>query len=161
MDVYRLAEALKRTKEALKRKIEEEKSAQGTSIRVRKNSSAQPLHIVIDDFELLKILGEGGFGKVFLARYRRSGEFYALKAVKKSVIIGNQDYEITKSERNVLALGKHCPFITKLFCSFHIPSKLIFVMEFLSGGDLYYHLDRVKQIYVTYLKLLIEGRQIF
>ena len=143
MNIYALAKSMQIADEKIKQKIEEEKARNGTSIRLVRTNSGRVVSIGIDDFDLLKTLGQGGFGKVYLARHKKTEELLALKAVKKSVIIGNQDYEITKTERNVLALGRHSRFITNLFCTFKTTTKLIFVMEFLSGGDLFHHLDRV------------------
>ena len=145
MDLLALAKAKQSGDEKKKKNIEEEKRRLGTSIKLVRTDSGRVARIGIDDFDLLKTLGEGGFGKVYLARNKKTEKLLALKAVKKSVIIGNQDYEITKTERNVLALGRHSPFITNLFCTFRTPTKLIFVMEYISGGDLFYHLDRVKR----------------
>ena len=145
MNLLELAKRLQVADERIKQRIEEEKAKNGTSIRLMRTDSGRVMRTGIDDFELLKTLGEGGFGKVYLARFKKTEELLALKAVKKSVIIGNQDYEITKSERNVLALGRHCQFITNLFCTFHTPNKLIFVMEFISGENLFYHLNRVEK----------------
>ena len=143
MNLYALAKSLQIADERVRQRIEEEKARNGTSIRLVRSDSGRVLSVGIDDFELLKTLGQGGFGKVYLARHKKTEELLALKAVKKSVIIGNQDYEITKTERNVLALGRHSRFITNLFCTFKTTTKLIFVMELLSGGDLFSHLDRV------------------
>ena len=143
MNLYALAKNLQIADEKVRQRNEEEKARNGTSIRLVRSDSGRVLSVGIDDFELLKTLGQGGFGKVYLARHKKTEELLALKAVKKSVIIGNQDYEITKTERNVLALGRHSRFITNLFCTFKTTTKLIFVMELLSGGDLFSHLDRV------------------
>ena len=68
----------------------------------------------LDDFELLKTLGRGAFGKVVLARYK-GGNLYALKTVKKNEVMENEDdIAITMTERNVLSLGSQCRFITKV-----------------------------------------------
>ena len=98
----------------------------------------------MNDFDLLKVLGQGAYGKVFLARHKMTRRYLALKAVHKAVIVGAEDYEITLTEKNVLAMGNDCPFITKLFCSFQTPNSCVFVMEYLSGGDLYFHMRKVE-----------------
>ena len=143
VDIMRMANVLKMQEEKRKEKVEEQKRQQGRSIRVMKPQRNSYIKPTIDDFDILKTLGAGGFGKVYLVSYKSTKETYALKTVKKSIIVGNEDYEITKCERNVLALGLKCPYITNLFCCFQTEASLVFVMEYLSGGDLLFHLYKV------------------
>ena len=75
------------------------------------------------DFELRKVLGKGGYGKVFQVR-KLSGEdkskIYAMKVLKKAVIVRNQkDTAHTKAERNILEDVKH-PFIVDLIYAFQV-----------------------------------------
>jgi len=94
----------------------------------------------LDSFNLIKTLGRGAFGKVLLAQSKENNEVYAIKAVEKYVIIEGDDVEITLTERDVLALGWQNRFLTKLHYSFQSSDRLFFVMEYLSGGDLMYHI---------------------
>ena len=99
----------------------------------------------LDDFEILKTLGQGAFGKVLLTRHK-DGKLYALKTVKKNEVMENEDdITITMTERNVLKLGSECRFITSLFCSFQTKDRLFFAMEFLDGGDLFFHIINDKK----------------
>lgn len=98
----------------------------------------------LDDFELLKILGKGTFGKVVMCRERLSGKLYAMKILKKSVIIAKDEVAHTLSENKVLQMSKH-PFITQLSYSFQTPDRLCFVMELANGGELFQHLSKVKK----------------
>eukprot|EP00092_Neocalanus_flemingeri_P021150 GFUD01022924.1.p1 GENE.GFUD01022924.1~~GFUD01022924.1.p1 ORF type:complete len:664 (+),score=141.22 GFUD01022924.1:113-2104(+) len=97
----------------------------------------------LDSFNLLKTLGKGAFGKVLLAQHKETNQVFAIKAVDKYVIIEGDDVEITLTERNVLTLGWHNRFLTKLHCSFQTSDRLFFVMEYLSGGDLMYHIVKL------------------
>merc|ERR1719384_1620362 len=97
------------------------------------------------DFELRKVLGKGGYGKVFQVR-KLSGEdkskIYAMKVLKKAVIVRNQkDTAHTKAERNILEDVKH-PFIVDLIYAFQTKGKLYLILEYLSGGELFMHLER-------------------
>lgn len=65
----------------------------------------------LDDFEFLKMLGRGTFGKVILCRERRSGHLYAIKILKKSVIIQKDEVAHTLTENKVLQSTRH-PFLT-------------------------------------------------
>lgn len=97
------------------------------------------------DFELLKVLGKGGYGKVFQVRKltgKDSGRIFAMKVLKKATIVRNQkDTAHTKAERNILEVVKH-PFIVDLIYAFQTGGKLYLILEYLSGGELFMHLER-------------------
>ena len=94
-------------------------------------------------FELLKVLGQGSFGKVFLVK-KRSGrdakKIYAMKVLKKASL-KIRDRERTKLERNILADVRH-PFIVELYYAMQTDGKLYLVLEFVKGGDLFTKLSR-------------------
>lgn len=102
----------------------------------------------LQDFELLKVLGHGSFGKVLLAELKGKKQYYALKALKKASVLEGDDIEYTITERVVLALAVNHPFLTQLFCTFQSKSHLFFVMEYLAGGDLMFHLQNSKRFSV-------------
>lgn len=97
------------------------------------------------DFELRKVLGKGGYGKVFQVRKTTgtdTGKVFAMKVLKKATIVRNQkDTAHTKAERNILEAVKH-PFIVDLKYAFQTGGKLYLIMEYLSGGELFMHLER-------------------
>ncbi|CAJ0946415.1 unnamed protein product, partial [Mesorhabditis belari] len=94
-------------------------------------------------FELLKVLGQGSFGKVFLVRKIRgldTGQVYAMKVLKKATL-KVRDRIRTKVERNILAHISH-PFIVKLHYAFQTEGKLYLILDFLRGGDLFTRLSK-------------------
>ncbi|XP_073944099.1 ribosomal protein S6 kinase isoform X2 [Choristoneura fumiferana] len=97
------------------------------------------------DFELRKVLGKGGYGKVFQVRKITGPDanaHFAMKVLKKASIVRNQkDTAHTKAERNILEAVKH-PFIVELVYAFQTGGKLYLILEYLSGGELFMHLER-------------------
>ena len=94
----------------------------------------------MEDFELLTVLGSGAFGKVYLGEHKKTKEVFAIKAIEKEVIIKGDDIDVTMAERRILSLGKKNNFLTVLHSSFQTREMLFFVMEFVSGGDLMFHI---------------------
>uniref|UniRef100_A0A3B3QY61 Protein kinase C n=1 Tax=Paramormyrops kingsleyae TaxID=1676925 RepID=A0A3B3QY61_9TELE len=99
----------------------------------------------IDDFTLHKMLGKGSFGKVFLAELKPNNQFFAIKALKKDVVLMDDDVECTMVERRVLSLAWEHPFLTHLYCTFQTKENLFFVMEYLNGGDLMFHIQNCQK----------------
>jgi p90 ribosomal S6 kinase len=94
-------------------------------------------------FELLKVLGQGSFGKVFLVRKivgPDNGTLYAMKVLKKATL-KVRDRIRTKMERNILVDVRH-PFIVRLHYAFQTEGKLYLILDFLRGGDLFTRLSK-------------------
>ncbi|XP_051541960.1 ribosomal protein S6 kinase beta-1 isoform X1 [Myxocyprinus asiaticus] len=98
-----------------------------------------------DCFELLRVLGKGGYGKVFQVRKitgSTPGKIFAMKVLKKATIMRNaKDTAHTKAERSILEEVKH-PFIVDLMYAFQTGGKLYLILEYLSGGELFTQLER-------------------
>uniref|UniRef100_A0A671NWH0 non-specific serine/threonine protein kinase n=1 Tax=Sinocyclocheilus anshuiensis TaxID=1608454 RepID=A0A671NWH0_9TELE len=99
------------------------------------------LKVTMHDFEYLKLLGKGTFGKVILVKEKATGKYYAMKILKKEVIVAKDEVAHTLAENRVLQNSKH-PFLTALKYSFQTHDRLCFVMEYANGGELFFHLSR-------------------
>ncbi|KAF1832705.1 serine/threonine-protein kinase YPK2/YKR2 [Decorospora gaudefroyi] len=97
--------------------------------------------LTIDDFELLKVVGKGSFGKVMQVQKKDTHRIYALKTIRKAHIISRSEVAHTLAERSVLAQINN-PFIVPLKFSFQSPEKLYLVLAFVNGGELFHHLQK-------------------
>lgn len=124
-----------------KQKLEDQKQIdQVTTMFI---SSETGNKLTINNFNLLKTLGKGGFGKVYLVQKKGTKELFALKTIKKLFIIEKKQFEQVKREKEILYEAKH-PFLVGLHAAFQTPDKLFFLMPFIQGGDLYAQLKKRK-----------------
>ena len=108
--------------------------------------------INIDDFLVLKVLGRGSFGKVCLVRKKDDARYFALKALNKNGLLKRNQIAHTKTERMILSDIKH-PFLVHLEFAFQSETRLYLVLEFMSGGELFYWLRRAKRFTLDRAKL--------
>lgn len=126
---------------------------------------SQPSHkerTSINDFEFIKPISRGAYGKVYLARKRATGDLFAMKVLKKLDMIRKNDIERILAERNILITVRN-PFVVRFFYSFTCRDNLYLVMEYLNGGDLYSLLRKigcleedVARVYIAELVLALE-----
>lgn len=95
-----------------------------------------------NDFDFIKVVGKGSFGKVFLVRGKRDKQVYALKILSKATIVEKKQTEHTKSERLILQKINY-PFLAQLHFAFQTERSLYLGMEFYAGGPLFFHLQQV------------------
>jgi len=96
----------------------------------------------LDSFHFVAVLGRGHFGKVILARYKNTGEYFAIKALKKGDIIARDEVESLLAEKRIFEVANSMrhPFLVNLFSCFQTKSHVCFVMEYAAGGDLMMHI---------------------
>ncbi|XP_073299814.1 probable serine/threonine protein kinase IRE [Primulina huaijiensis] len=90
----------------------------------------------IEDFEIIKPISRGAFGRVFLAAKRATGDLFAIKVLKKADMIRKNAVESILAERDILISVRN-PFVVRFFYSFTCRENLYLVMEYLNGGDLF------------------------
>ncbi|ONM08487.1 putative serine/threonine protein kinase IREH1 [Zea mays] len=128
---------------------------------------ASPVHPVkdrtsIDDFEIMKPISRGAFGRVFLAKKRTTGDLFAIKVLRKADMIRKNAVESILAERDILITVRN-PFVVRFFYSFTSRENLYLVMEYLNGGDLYSLLrnlgcldEDVARVYLAEVVLALE-----
>ena len=122
-------------------------SSQGNLCSTKSSSSLDsqketiPRSKSMDDFQPLKLVGKGSFGKVILVKYFNNDKIYAMKILDKEEIIRRKQIKHTKTERLLLEKLNH-PFIAQLQFAFQDTKKLYLVTEFMQGGELFFHIKR-------------------
>ncbi|SPO20282.1 probable SCH9 - serine/threonine protein kinase involved in stress response and nutrient-sensing signaling pathway [Ustilago trichophora] len=94
------------------------------------------------DFEYLKLIGRGTFGRVFQVRKKDTKRIYAMKVLSKREIALKKEVTHTMGERKILEKSLDCPFLVGLKFSFQSATELYFVTDYKSGGELFWHLQR-------------------
>nr|XP_012229128.1 PREDICTED: LOW QUALITY PROTEIN: ribosomal protein S6 kinase alpha-5 [Linepithema humile] len=118
-------------------------------------------------FDLLKVLGTGAYGKVFLVRKKMgtdAGRLYAMKVLKKATIVSRRKTtEHTKTERQILEAIRDSPFLITLYYAFQTEDKLYLILEYIPGGEMFMHLyqnecftEDAVRIYIGEIILALE-----
>jgi len=93
-------------------------------------------NVSVDDFQILKVLGKGSYGKVQLVKHKETGRVYAMKSLSKRVLAENNLVRRTVSERDVLLQANH-PFLVSAKYTFQTNTKIFLVMDYVPGGELF------------------------
>eukprot|EP00047_Mylnosiga_fluctuans_P004115 m.232773 g.232773 ORF g.232773 m.232773 type:complete len:654 (-) comp12410_c0_seq1:111-2072(-) len=111
-----------------------------SAVRPKTAAAAMPQTAkqAINEYELLKVLGRGAYGKVFLAQHKASKKHVALKSIKKTLFLEDEESDLKNiwMERSVLALVPPSPFVSHMYAAFQSEACLYFALELHAGGDL-------------------------
>lgn len=89
----------------------------------------------IKDFEIIKPISKGAFGSVYLSKKKSTGDYFAIKVLKKADMIAKNQVTNVRAERAILMVQGESDFVAKLFWTFSSKDYLYLVMEYLNGGD--------------------------
>jgi len=103
-----------------------------------------PRTVGVEDFQLLKLIGKGNFGKVMLVRMKDTDDVFAMKVLSKKQIIENNEIEHTMAECNILQRLRH-PFLINMHYAFQTKENLYLILDFVNGGELFHHLQTDKR----------------
>jgi len=100
----------------------------------------------LDDFEFIKQISRGAYGRVYLAKKKRTGDVFAVKVLKKTQMLRKKAVEQVLDERRILSSFSRNPFVVNLYYSFQSKDHLYMVMEYCNGGDCYSLLRNVERL---------------
>ncbi|XP_075058209.1 protein kinase C iota type [Mixophyes fleayi] len=119
----------------------EEKEARNSG-----DSSKAPSSLGLQDFDLLRVIGRGSYAKVLLVRLKKTERIYAMKVVKKELVNDDEDIDWVQTEKHVFEQASNHPFLVGLHSCFQTESRLFFVIEYVNGGDLMFHMQRQRKL---------------
>lgn len=135
------------------------------NIDMDQEQAGRPPHYSLADFELLRVIGRGSFAKVFMVELKRTKRIYAMKVINKKMFVldENEDIDWVQTEKHVFERASNYPFLVGLHSCFQNESRLFFVIEFVRGGDLMYHMQRKRvlsegeaQFYAAEISLALD-----
>lgn len=100
--------------------------------------------VMLDEFKTLKVIGKGSYGRVYLVEMISTGQIYAMKELRKDVLIDTDQIQNTRIEKEIMKNANH-PFLISLDYVFQTPGKIFFVMKFMKGGELYGIMSKEKR----------------
>ncbi|CAK8683700.1 protein kinase C iota type-like [Clavelina lepadiformis] len=100
----------------------------------------------ISDFEMLKVIGRGSYAKVLLVKLKKTSKMYAMKVIKKELVTDEEDIDWVQTEKHVFETASVYPFLVGLHSCFQTPERLFFVIEYVNGGDLMFHMQRQRKL---------------
>ncbi|XP_065163498.1 atypical protein kinase C isoform X2 [Atheta coriaria] len=100
----------------------------------------------LKDFELIRVIGRGSYAKVLMVELRKTRRIYAMKVIKKALVTDDEDIDWVQTEKHVFETASNHPFLVGLHSCFQTPSRLFFVIEFVRGGDLMFHMQRQRRL---------------
>jgi len=123
--------------------MEEGSSPHHATAAAKKDGSKM---VSLDDFDLIRVIGRGSYAKVLMVELKKNKRIYAMKVIKKELVTDDEDIDWVQTEKHVFETASNHPFLVGLHSCFQTPSRLFFVIEFVRGGDLMFHMQRQRRL---------------
>ena len=100
----------------------------------------------LTQFDLIRVIGRGSYAKVMMVEHKKTKRIYAMKVIKKELVADEEDIEWVQTEKHVFEIASNHPFLVGLHSCFQTASRLFFIIEFVNGGDLMFHMQRQRRL---------------
>ena len=152
----------KNTKFAIKNQGEQDnifiaddpEAAMSWVIALRAATFENKVPLTMDSFDILSTLGRGSYGKVMLVQKKSDQKLFAIKSIRKSILVQSHKVHTVFNERNILVKAKH-PFIVELLSAFQTEAKFYLVLEYVPGGELFTYVKKKRTLPVVEARLYI------
>ncbi|XP_052083236.1 protein kinase C iota type-like isoform X1 [Mytilus californianus] len=118
-----------------------------SEVRSESTNGNEAGRISLEQFNLLRVIGRGSYAKVLMVEQRTTQRVYAMKVIKKELVNDDEDIDWVQTEKHVFETATNYPFLVGLHSCFQTDSRLFFVIEFVSGGDLMFHMQRQRKLH--------------
>ena len=132
-----------KNKKVNEKELEEDKVEKKRKVGTIFSTHKTVKNVGVDDFKILKVIGRGSYGKVCLVEFKQTKELFAMKSLKKNVLLDEDQVESTLLEKNILQSLDY-PFLVGMVFCFQTEERVYFVLPFIQGGELFQHLRKYK-----------------
>lgn len=110
--------------------------------------------LTMDSFDILSTIGRGSYGKVMLVQRKTDQRLFAIKTIRKAILVQSHKVHTVFNERNILVKAKH-PFIVELLSAFQTEAKFYLVLEYVPGGELFTYVKKRRTLPLVEARLYI------
>ncbi|CAD5122185.1 DgyrCDS10630 [Dimorphilus gyrociliatus] len=130
------------------RKENNPENCETSAVQVQKTAddSAPTRGFSLEDFDLINVIGRGSYAKVMVVEQKETKRLYAMKVIKKETVANEEDIDWVQTEKHVFEVASNHPFLVGLHSCFQTPSRLFYIIEFVNGGDLMFHMQRQRRL---------------
>jgi serum/glucocorticoid-regulated kinase 2 len=125
------------------KQLEKEKIAKKRRVGTIFSAHQNIKNVGVNDFKIINVIGRGSYGKVCLVQFKKTNKLYAMKSLKKDVLLDEDQVENTLLEKDILQSINY-PFLVRMEFCFQTEERVYFVLPFIRGGELFKHLRQNK-----------------
>ena len=125
------------------KQLEKEKIAKKRRVGTIFSAHQNIKNVGVNDFKIINVIGRGSYGKVCLVQFKKTNKLYAMKSLKKDVLLDEDQVENTLLEKDILQSINY-PFLVRMEFCFQTEERIYFILPFIRGGELFKHLRQNK-----------------